>query len=72
MQRAVYRHESYASTSLPRYLIGRSDYAALGGSATPGSLLIRAAVGVTPEAARAAVARAVAGDGSLIVEDRSA
>jgi putative ABC transport system permease protein len=68
--RAVYRHESYASTSLPRYLIGRSDYAALGGSANPGSLLIRAAVGVTPEAARAAVARAVAGGGSLIVEDR--
>jgi putative ABC transport system permease protein len=70
--RAVYRHESYASTSLPRYLIGRSDYAALGGSASPGSLLIRAAVGVTPEAARAAVAHAVAGDGSLIVEDRGA
>jgi putative ABC transport system permease protein len=68
--RAVHRHDSYASTSLPRYLIGRSDYAALGGSATPGSLLIRAAVGVRLEVARAAVARAVAGDGSLIVEDR--
>jgi putative ABC transport system permease protein len=68
--RAVYRHETYASSSLPRFLIGAADYAAPGGTSSPGAVVMRAADGVTPRAARAAVARAVAGGGSLIVADR--
>jgi putative ABC transport system permease protein len=70
--RAVYRHETYASSSLPRFLIGAADYAAPGGTSSPGAVVMRAADGVTPRAARAAVARAVAGGGSLIVADRAA
>jgi putative ABC transport system permease protein len=68
--RAVYRHETYASSSLPRFLIGAADYAAPGGTSSPGAVVMRAADGVTPRAARAAVARAVASGGSLIVADR--
>jgi len=69
--RAVYRHESYVSTTLPRYLIGTADYAALGGDTTVGAVLLRVADGVTPVVARAAVHRAVAGSPGLTVVDRA-
>jgi putative ABC transport system permease protein len=69
--RAVYRHESYVSASLPRYLLGSADYAALGGDTAVGSALLRAAEGVAPATARADVDRAVAGWPGLIVEDRA-
>jgi putative ABC transport system permease protein len=69
--RAVYRHESYVSTSLPRYLLGSADYAALGGDAAVGAALLRVADGVAPATARAAVDRAVAARAGLVVEDRA-
>jgi putative ABC transport system permease protein len=69
--RAVYRHESYVSTSLPRYLLGSADYAALGGDTAVGAALLRVADGVAPATARAAVDRAVAALPGLVVEDRA-
>jgi putative ABC transport system permease protein len=69
--RAVYRHESYVSTSLPSYLLGSADYAALGGDTAVGAALLRVADGVVPATARAAVDRAVAARPGLVVEDRA-
>ena len=69
--RAVYRRESYVSTTLPDYFIGSSDYTALGGSAAVGAALLRIADGVPPATARAAVERAVAGWPGLTVVDRA-
>jgi putative ABC transport system permease protein len=55
--RAVYRHESYVSTTLPDCLIGSGDYARLGGNAAVGAALLNVADGVAPATARDAVDR---------------
>jgi putative ABC transport system permease protein len=69
--RAVYRHESYVSTTLPNCLIGSGDYARLGGNAVVGAALLSVADGVAPATARAAVDRAVTGWPGITVENQA-
>jgi putative ABC transport system permease protein len=69
--RAVYRDESYVSSSLPDYLIGSSDYARLGGDPGIGAALARVGDGVASADARAAADRAVGGTPGLTVEDKA-